>query len=245
VIALNNLTGGAGMQRIKIVGLTVIAVLATSAVAAGSASATLPEFSGGEVFAISGGAVKLEAASSTALKVTCKSQSGLGHTHPPQQVEMEVRFQKCAGPLRTTCTSLGQSPGEILYFAGGYLGYINKAKHQVGVDFLGAEPGVGFIPVFAEFLCANKTEDFVAGAGGSVVGRFTPINKSVSTLKLTLKQALGKETPESLEGQTDPELLAEVILPSSEHVLSKAGVAYTQTLTSLLPPVSLPFDVKG
>jgi len=181
------------MKLIRIVGLCLVAVFAMSAVVAASASAALPEFSGPfpKPFKSKSGAVLIETASR--VKARCKAGTNVGEVTGPKTDVVTLRLTGCEAD-GFKCSTKGATEGEIVSSPlSSTLGYINKAKKEVGIALESATGAA------AEFTCGPAS----VVVTGSVIGKITPINKKVKAGKpfiLKFTQAKGKQKPTKLEG---------------------------------------------
>ncbi len=178
------------MRAMRIWGLCLAAALTLSAAA--SASAALPEFSGPfpKPFGSKSGKAVLETVKKAT--VTCAADTNTGQVTGPKAGTVVITFTGCAIP-GARCSNTG-TPGKIVTNTLVLrLGYISKAKKEVGVDLLNGN-------LIVEFACGGV----VVQVKGSVIGRITPINKPVVppkgyTLKFT--QAGGKQKVQNLEAE--------------------------------------------
>ncbi len=210
------------MKSMRILGLALAAVFALFAIAAVSASAAEPAFyecakvTGGKyskgckaeggkggyelregigakhAFKGKGGKATLHTPA-VGGEVTCASFADKGElTSPTTEGKVVSTFSKCTS-LGKSCHSPGAKPGTIVTNPlKGSLGYINKAKDEVGVD-LSAETGT----VLAEFEC----EGLSIVTTGSVIGHQTPVNVFTKTMKSTfVVNSEGFQDVKSFEG---------------------------------------------
>jgi hypothetical protein len=183
------------MRRITSLGVCLAAVLAASALAASSASA-LPEFTGpfAKTFIATSGKTVLETVSKT--KVTCASDVLPGEITGPQTGLAALGFAGCKMkkvPCNTPNSSSGFIGSTLLAMK---VGYINKSKKQVGIDFSTATGAA-----FAEFTCGTAVRAVVRG---SVIGAITPVNTAVvapKTFTLKFVQKKGLQAVPNLEGE--------------------------------------------
>jgi hypothetical protein len=112
-------------------------------------------------------------------EVTCAKFADSGElTSPTTEGKVVSVFSKCTS-LGKVCASPGAKKGTIeTKDLSGSLGYLNKAKHEVGVD-LKAESG----SVLAEFECEGLT----VVVTGSVIGQITPVNTFTKTSTTTFE----------------------------------------------------------
>jgi hypothetical protein len=183
------------MKRVNITGLCVVAAFAMSAAVAASASAALPEFSPpfSKTFTSTSKATLLQTVGGA--KLTCAADTNLGEITGPQSGVVKIAFTGCK-LKKVPCNTPGVAPGEIVTgLLSMKIGYINKAKKEVGVDL---EEPTG-APIIT-FICGSATRAVVIG---SVIGRITPVNKLVTppeTFKLKFAQVAGVQKITKLEG---------------------------------------------
>jgi hypothetical protein len=176
---------------IKMLGLSVVAILAFAAFAAASASASQPHFEteSGEFnipFSGSGGAGKLETVGGRIVTCTGNSNSGGTINSATTTAGSTVKFTGCTA-FGLPCTSSGQSSGTIvtLTTVNGTLVYSEHASGQVASVLLKPASGT----TFAEFNCGSPP--FFGShltVRGSVLGTITPVNgafSKTSTLSFT------------------------------------------------------------
>jgi hypothetical protein len=208
------------MKRIAILGLAVVAVFAMTAVAA-SAKKTAP--TGPAPLTATSGLSKL---SSVGLpEIECKKATSTGELNSPTQGTNTTTFTECESSGKK-CGNV--SPGTIkTKELVSTIGYINKAKEEVGVDFT---PKTG--TVLAEFECEGigiKTE-------GSVIGKDTPVNKMGTTAVVNLVGAGGKQEIEKFEGGPKDTLVSEFSIAPGSKVESaqnqQANVTFTPFSTT-------------
>jgi hypothetical protein len=126
--------------------------------------------------------------------VECKSFADKGKiTSGKHEANVTSTFTACTS-LGKKCTSPGAKAGSIVTKKlEGDLGYINAAKHEVGVD-LKAEGGT----ILAEFNC----EGLEIVVTGSVIGKITPTNTFSKSNTTTFKvNGEGFQEDKKLEGQ--------------------------------------------
>jgi hypothetical protein len=210
------------MQRIRIVVLTMVAVFATSAVAASSAAAVLPEFSPSSGVTLNGtsGAGLLETKSGT--KVTCTSNTDSGEITGPKAVsKIKVTFKGCeSGGFK--CSTAGAASGELVTEElKATLGYINATTKEVGVDFtpVGAK--------FIEFNCVGGIIEVTVT--GSVICPVTPINTKTKTFTVACRQEKGIQKPTKLVGELEDVLFTKIGALGLEE---QSGEETTATVTA-------------
>ena len=180
------------MKRMRIMGLCLVAVFAVGAATATVASA-LPEFTGPfpKTFTSTSKGSLLETVGGK--KTKCTADTNLGEITGPQSGNIRIVFTGCKlGKL--PCNTPGAAPGTIATnMLTMRIGYISKANKEVGADLV--EPNLGF----TAYVCGPAI--FVK-VTGSVIGRITPINKSVipaKVFKLKFAQTLGAQKFPNLE----------------------------------------------
>jgi hypothetical protein len=212
------------MMRFRIVGLCLMTAIGISATVSASASAALPEFSGPfpkSVTSKSGIAI-IETVGGA--RASCQAGTNTGEITGPKTGTATLKLTGCV-VLSFKCTSPGAAEGEIVSNPLSItLGYINKAKLEVGVSLESATGGP-----FAEFKCGpvNVTET------GSLIGKITPVNKIVKAgkpLKLKFAQRKGKQKPNKFEGGPIDVLMASVdgAPPEEAGVSTKVELTLTE-----------------
>lgn len=143
--------------------------------------------------------------------IECTAEHATGELSGANAVKnVEVRFTHCTvlGPEGPACTSPGAAEGEVkTETLKGVLGYINKAKKEVGVELNPSKPK----GVFATFTCAGILRTAV-GAGNAKEGSYykpettggrdgilspvTPVNVMTPTVtQVYTVECHGQETP--------------------------------------------------
>jgi hypothetical protein len=172
-----------------------LATMLTIGVMAASASAALPEFSSpfAKTFTSTSKASLLETTSK--VKLVCTADTNAGEITGPQTGSVTIAFTGCS-LKKAPCTTPGRPSGEIVTsLLSLTLGYINKAKKEVGIDLASAAGST-----FATFSCGSTLRGVVIG---SVIGRITPVNKKVipsAFFTLRFMQASGIQKITNLEG---------------------------------------------
>lgn len=183
------------MKRMSVVGLCLLAMFATSAATAVSASAALPEFSApfSKTFTSTSKTSVLETVGGVAVK--CSASTNTGEITGPQTGSMSIVFTGCKLG-KVPCNTPGAVPGVIATASLSMkVGYINKAKKEVGIDLV---EGSG--APFLTYGCGPVLRGVVIG---SVIGKITPTNKLVTpseTFILKFTQTVGVQKPVKLEG---------------------------------------------
>jgi hypothetical protein len=213
-------------MRSRIAGLCLVATFLTLIISVSEASAALPEFRGPfpNKFASTSGKTTLETV--TGLKVVCKKDTATGEVTGPKTDSVTITLIGCV-LNGIVCNTPGVAAGDIVtspLFS--TLGYINKAKKEVG-DSLENPTGAPF----AQFICGSGLTVTVTG---SVIGRIKPINTLIPPpkhFKIAFKQAAGKQKSPKLEGGPIDVLGVSLNGGPSEE----AGLSSTETLTFAAP----------
>lgn len=182
------------MIRSRTVLVALVAVFAMSVLGASSASASKPEFhffkypvkfeatSGGATLHRYGGWVGYEGVTVT------------GEVTAPNSVSNVTATFKNAEAHSFNCWNAEGRKGLVWSGLKGRLGYINKAKFEIGL-LLHAEP-------MAKCEDEFGAQDYM----GLVIGRIAPIDRKVKTterFQLTFARSENKELPEFFEGETE------------------------------------------
>ncbi len=150
--------------------------------------------------------------------ITCKKSSDTGKfTGPKTASDINVTFTGCEF-LGFQCASAGAKAGEVKTNPlKAEIGYVNKAKHEVGVD-LSAEKGL----YEAELTCST----IHLRVSGAVIGTATPVNTFSKTATLTFNQSAGFQEVEHFESGIKQTLFTEVAFeeePFSEESGAQSG----------------------
>jgi len=191
------------MKRIRIMGLSLVAVFALSAIVATSALAGKHTNTGPlRIHAVSGIAfLELEKGAG---KIQCETSETAGSITSATSGTVVATFKGCA-TLGKKCTSEGAAEGIIVTkLLATELNYINKAKNEVGSDF---KPASGIYN--AEFECPGSPDIFNK-VKGSVIGKVEPVGVMEVFSKSTLKESGGKQEVENFEGGAKDTLISEV-----------------------------------
>lgn len=185
------------MQRLRVLGLALFAVFAFAAVASASASAALPEFSP------AGSASKPVSFAGTAfasnLFETAYDQvwdygggaTLSGEITGANEVSNVIISFKGGNPYACTNGKEGEATTNKLK---GRLGYINKAKTEVGL-LLEAATG----PIMK---CSAQAPFYGEEYKGSIIAPITPVNTLAKALHLSYEQwGTGKEKFQKFEGE--------------------------------------------
>jgi len=170
------------MQRIRLVGMAFVLVLALSAIASSTASAVLPEFSPAKnnITESVGGKATFEQKEGIAA-VTCTSSKGSGAITSAKLGTFDELYLGCTAPLAGKCTGLGDTvKGSILVLGEFHVRYITKPT-DVAIIFL-LNPEV-------HFECEKLIE--LVSVRGCVVSLVTPLNTKAKETKVKLKGSKG------------------------------------------------------
>jgi hypothetical protein len=169
------------MQRIKITGLALMAVLALSVIASTTASAAEPEFApaANKFTSVVGGAAKFEQKEGLAA-VSCTKSTGKGEITAAKAGTFTELFEECTAPLSGKCTGLtATTKGDITVSGTFNLRYITK-KTNVGIAFKINE---------VHFECEKLVT--LVSVKGCAVGKVQPVNTKGKTTEAILKQSKG------------------------------------------------------
>jgi len=126
----------------------------------------------------------------TKIKITCQAATDHGELTGPKTDTEQITLTGCESS-GIKCSSVGQAEGTIVTATlKSVLGYINKAKKEVGVDLEGISS-----PVFAEFNCGPVS----VVISGSVIAKVTPVNKMTTTYSELFAASKGKQKIEKFE----------------------------------------------
>jgi hypothetical protein len=169
-----------------------VVVFAMIAMAAASASAALPEFNHAktEKFQGSFGTTIFEEVSGSIWDYEPATISGGEVTGSKEVGNLVITF---TGGSAGACSNQGEKKELVTNKLHGRLGYINKAKTEVGL-LLESPSGQAIVQ------CKNSKfgEEWYAG---SVIGRITPVNKPTSEFTLEFKQTHGIQELRKFEGE--------------------------------------------
>jgi opacity protein-like surface antigen len=179
------------MNRLKLLGLVIVTMLALSAAVASSASAVeVPEFekNAGEV----------EGSGGTA---TFNGEGGNRYSYQTTELEGKTKSKTELGGVTLKFLQGGEQEGCInigkngLEFAGvnAKLGWINKAKDQVGLMFEDPTQPLASCKNYTH-LGAGETRYFL----GEFIGEITPVGVTTSKYTITFKTADADESWEQL-----------------------------------------------
>jgi hypothetical protein len=193
------------MQRLRIIGLALVAVVAVSAVAAASAAAALPEFEGpfpNKVKTGTSGAGTLETKGGS--KITCTSDTLVGELAAAKEIKkVVITFKGCETTIlgiKVKCNTAGQAAGVVVTQSiQAILGY--TAKPKAGLDL---QPEVG--TTFAELECGGTK----ITVKGDVVCEASPTNVKTAKFKVTCRQTKGVQEWTKLEGGAESVLKTKI-----------------------------------
>jgi len=189
------------MKRISMMGLSLVAAFALSALVAGGALAAKHVNSGPLKYKSTSGIAFLEVEGGG--KIECKVSTGTGEYTTSTSGTVTATFEGCE-TLGKKCTSAGSPSGTIVTkLLATEVGYVNKTKGEVGSDF---KPASGEFN--AEFACPGSPALSIR-VKGSVIGKVEPPNVSSTESKSTLKNSGGKQEIEKFEGGSKDTLVSE------------------------------------
>ncbi len=157
------------MKAFRSIRMCLVAVLATGVIVAPSALAKKAVPITGPIKVTSTvGEAELKAASLGTVK--CKHGADVGEITGPDTATDTVTFSECEG-FGVKCKSSGEESGTIRTFVlDNEIGWVDKAKDEVGLDF---KPGPENATYLAEFDCsAQKLK-----VRGSVIGTVGPLDQ--------------------------------------------------------------------
>jgi hypothetical protein len=218
------------MTQIKVVGLTIVAVLALSALGAASVSAAQPEWfkSGAKLgasvkdpFTGAAGVGVLELAGGIGLMKCAKDTSAGEIEGPLKETKVFVTYAGCLKGAKK-CTSAGRAAGEIKTneIVGENI-YLDAPHTQAGILLT---PKVG--TAFANFTCEGES---AAEVTGGVIGEAKPLNSGDSnTGKLIFAQENGQQEWRQVAGTG-----GEIFLKAFGGLI-KSGIGGGEKLTEKL-----------
>jgi hypothetical protein len=179
------------MRRVWIAGGCVVAIATAGGLAPAAAFAALPEINGptSDEGPLGATAFTLRTVGKKVVKCT-PGVGSLGGASAPKGVGVTLIMHGCAMG-KVSCHMPELAAGEIVINITGDLGYISKAKKQVGADLEGGAP-----PLITSFDCGTEAVEVT----GSVIARIGPVNTPTSTLRFVLSAREGVQKPKSLEG---------------------------------------------
>ncbi len=211
------------MKRIVIMGFVLIAAFAMSAV---SASAKEKPVTGPAPYTASSGLSKL---SSEGLpEIECKKSTATGSLTSATGGNTVVTFSECeTSGKKCGNVSAGTIKTKELNTE---VGWINKAKGEAGVDFIGVS-GSGTKGSEAEFEC----EGIQIAVKGSVIGKEPKTNVMSTTGEVVLNGLGGKQEIQNFEGKPKDTLITEAnVAPGAEIPSAQnqsAVITYTEIET--------------
>jgi hypothetical protein len=172
-------------------------------------------------------------------KIVCKKSTDKGEISCYKTDKDTVTFMECEEPVHAvSCQNHGAAAGVIeTSELETELGYINKAKKEVGVSFKGLGP---------EHNAHGKTSAaFECGGGGlgpntiyvtgSVIGQITPVNVLTKEFTLTLETIVpGKQKIEKFETGAKDTLTTETCEKVGEPTEKCASEGSSEKLTATL-----------
>jgi len=214
------------MQRFKLLGVAILAVVALSAIASASASAAeLPEFlpgNAGEKFTGTSGAGTLEV--NALEKITCSSDTVTGENvgTTKKEASATVTFKGCSAFGIAGAKSLGEAEGTIVAHVKLKLCYINISTKEPGVLTKVEKPV--HIEVAGKLLVVE----------GDQVAKISPSNTKTKEFKLTYEESGGKPKPDGcqVEKEKKVELLNEHLTTAvNEGTPVESGEQTVETTT--------------
>ena len=186
------------MKRIKLLGLILIAVFATTAITATAAYAENPEI----LFKKGALPVKLKFTSnegtllSEKAVIECKKDKGEAELTTSDAGTWTVEFTECtAASGAVKCRSLGDKTGTIL--TGGGLKSSTGSFKLVTLTLSGGTLSLGAILELPTSLLHIECEILLILVGGSVIGEFLNITSGVTVFKKGTKTKFDVEAPEN------------------------------------------------
>ena len=216
------------MQALRRMALCLVAAAAVGAIAAGSASAALPEFSPPFPNPLHSTSKATILESIAKVKVKCIADTNEGEVTGPVTGTIKFRFTGCESKTIPCKSPNAPNPGEIdtpvLSLSLGYITH-TPTLTEVGID-ISSPTGA---PVM-EFFCGAALRGVV---DGSVIGKITPINKLVSPsghFVLKFAQKAGHQAIQHFEaGPID------ILEASFGGPFEPAGLASTDLVRFALP----------
>jgi hypothetical protein len=191
------------MKRIGMMGLSLVAAFALSALVAGSALAAKHTNTGPLKFtSVNENAPHLEIKG--AGEVLCKADTAAGEITSATEGTVTAKFTGCesAGKKCTGVLNTGEEGNITTVLLNIKLGYINKTKKEVGTRF---KPQSGTYN--AEFECPG-TPDVFNKVKGKVIGRVSPVDVGTETTsKSDLKKSGSEQEVQKFEGGEPKETL--------------------------------------
>jgi hypothetical protein len=174
------------MQRLKLLGLALVAVFAFSAAVTAVASAEevsfLPEAP--VKFAATSGAGQLQILNAALKPIKCTKDKGSGATTTKDEGTFIVEFEGCEtelSGLKVKCADLGQtSDNGIIKLSGNFDLRMGLTGQPLGI--------MAFLVSNIHFLCSIA----LFTVSGCAAGSIEKLNELVSSLSVVLKQAAGE-----------------------------------------------------
>lgn len=215
-------------RSLKVLGLTVAAVLAISALAVASASAAAPEYvlkSGSfpVKFTSTSGAGVLETTSGET--VNCTSDTNEGEILNSKEDWVIVTFRGCTTTFfgfPISCNTSGRASGEIMTNKLTSMLEYNVGKTKV-LDLLTPPSG----SPDAEFTCAGNT----VKVSGGVLGEFPTTNTFLHSTSLVLKQTKGVQAFREYVNASGTTLSAHLSSSKNGGAAVESGEETTDTIT--------------
>jgi hypothetical protein len=211
----------------KRIALMAVALVVMFAMAVASASAAKIVIKGPAPFTASSGLSKLSTEGLP--EIECKTSSATGSLTSATKGEVTVTFHECATEGKkcgnVSAGTIQTKPLETT------VGWINKAKGEAGVDFIG-KTGETTNGSEAEFEC----EGLAVKVKGSVIGKSTPTNVMATEGKVTLVGKNGKQEIEKFEGGLKDTLITEASLLPGSELPSAQNQTATETFSEIEEP---------
>jgi hypothetical protein len=211
----------------KRIALMAVALVVMFAMAVASASAAKIVIKGPAPFTASSGLSKLSTEGLP--EIECKTSAATGSLTSATKGEVQVTFHECATEgKKCGNVSAGTIQTKLLETN---VGWINKAKGEAGVDFIG-KTGETTNGSEAEFEC----EGLAVKVKGSVIGKSTPTNVMATEGKVTLVGKNGKQEIEKFEGGLKDTLITEASLLPGSELPSAQNQTATETFSEIEEP---------
>ncbi len=212
------------MRPIKRVAVCAVAVVVMGTMATTAQAAKKKPITGPINIVSSGGEAELMAKGLATVK--CKHFEATGVITAPKTNEGVVSFFECEA-LAQKCKNPGGTIGTIkTYLLVAEIGWVSKAKSEVGLDF---KPGPENATLLAKFECAGD----VFEVKGSVIGAIGPINEMGTESKQVFTGLPGEpytQEIQNLEGMPKDTLITQAVkLIEGEHESAQYTTATTKT----------------
>ncbi len=181
------------MQRLKILGVALMAVFMLGAFVSATASARVEVLPEGkeETWKGESGKGTLEVLKGN--KVTCAKDKSEGTIEATKPLGLfHITFEGCKGPLETVCTGLGdKNAGEVLV-----LGTYHFVFDKLGAKLSEAGVGVLFLLELLHFTCGEGIFAVLILVKGEVLCLIKPVNTLAKHFEIVCEQKEGdpKET---------------------------------------------------